>query len=135
VLDSDIPAYTGTIKLDGGPTTNIILKDGYTLTVSGQILGYGNSLKIYGQGYNGGSSRLIVTASSSGTSAFQGRDIEIHGGVITMTGNGGAGNSANHGIYVADGSSLGFFKMYGGEADRCRRLRYLQWRPRRHHRL
>ena len=114
---------TGTVSLT--QDVNLILQDGATLTINGIDCGDHN-LKIYGQGKGDG--KLNVRRNEN-IAIVGTKDIEIHGGEITVTAGGAYGGIfvMNSGIIVlggkltveagATGISCGYMNVFGGEVD------------------
>ena len=103
-----------TITGDVGLTadTHLILQDGAKLTITGKLDGYAAALarNLYIYGQEKGDGKLIVennsgTAIQIGDKAGSGKDIEIHGGEITVKATGDYGP----GIYSSG------IKVYGGK--------------------
>lgn len=117
---------TGTVNLT--QDVNLILQDGATLTINGQIDCGSNNLKIYGQ--EKGDGKLNVT-NNSGTAININTNyrIEIHGGEVTAEATTYDNGIKNCDIKVYGGkltatsasaegiSNSGNFEVYGGEVE------------------
>jgi hypothetical protein len=102
---------------------NLILSDGFTLTVTGSSdnaginVSAGNSLTIYGQA--GGTGTVIAQGGANGAGigggkAQSGGSITINGGTVTATGGtGGAGIGGGTGLIGGNGGD-GFYGSSGG---------------------
>ena len=93
---------TGNVTL--GSSTSLILQDGATLTINGQLNASDNDLYIYGQ--MEGTGKLNITCNDGDAIKDDGGEsLYIHGGEITATATG-----ANHrGVY------FGYIAMFGGK--------------------
>ncbi len=104
----------GTATCDGKLTllgeVNLILENGSTLTVDGDINAASTPLNIYGQGISSSMGQLVVN-SSSGNSAIKvnDNDLTIHGGKVVAN----AMDNGGHGIFTYGGS----FTLYNGVLD------------------
>ena len=113
VVTTTTTSWSGWLTVSGNVTitdnvslsqdANLILQDGATLTINGQIDCGEHNLKIYGQ--EKGDGKLNVTSSSTNAISGGGSTIEIHGGEITAA----KVNSVGNGVY-ANG-----IKVYGGK--------------------
>lgn len=93
---------TGNVTL--GADTHLILQDGATLTINGQLNATSYDLYIYGQ--KKGDGKLNVTNNSGMAISFNiAHHIDIHGGEVTASAAGGT----NIGIYT------GYLAVYGGK--------------------
>ena len=118
VVASDV-TVSGTITVEGTESspTNLVLMDGYTLTVrEGIVLNSGKFLNIYGQKNNTGKIKATgeVDAAGIGGSghAKSGGTLTVHGGEVSATGGGfGAGIGGGE-----DGNG-GTVTVYGGEVN------------------
>ena len=91
---------TGNVTL--GAETHLILQDGATLTINGQLYCKTNDLYIYGQ--KKGDGKLNVT-NNSGTAIISNKHFDIHGGEVTASATGSTGT----GLYT------GYLAVYGGK--------------------
>ena len=91
---------TGNVTL--GAETHLILQDGATLTINGQLYCKTNDLYIYGQ--KKGDGKLNVT-NNSGTAINSNKHIDIHGGEVTAS---AAGDTSN-------GITTRYLAVYGGK--------------------
>ena len=93
---------TGNVTL--GAETHLILQDGATLTINGQLIANFKNLYIYGQ--KKGDGKLIVTTNSA-TAIISNTDyrINIHGGEVTASATG----------YGYLGLYTGYLAVYGGK--------------------
>ena len=121
VVSSDV-TIDGDVTISGD--VELILCDGKTLTVNGQIANPANSLSLYGQTESTG--KLIINSTSNDAFPIFAKDLNVHGGQITTTATG----TATHGIeatnnfslfngeVVSTGTAAGImttaFKFYGG---------------------
>lgn len=121
VVSSDV-TINGNVTLSGD--VQLILCDGKTLTVNGQIANPANSLSLYGQTESTG--KLIINSTSNDAFPIFAKDLNVHGGQITTTATG----TGTHGIeatnnfslfngrVVSTGTAAGImttaFKFYGG---------------------
>ena len=92
---------TGNVTL--GSNTSLILQDGATLTINGQLNASDNDLHIYGQ--MEGTGKLNVTCNDDAIKGHSNMTIKIHGGEITAT----AIGDSHHGLY------FGYIEMYNGK--------------------
>lgn len=124
---------SGNVTINGKVTlsanTSLILQDGATLTINGQLNAASYDLDIYGQ--MEGTGKLNVTCSDNAIKGPSNMTIKIHGGEITATATG----DSHHGFYfgyivmysgkltatAADYHAIGFeswgFRVYGGEVE------------------
>ena len=97
---------SGNVTINGKVTlsahTHLILQDGATLTINGQ-LNAGYDLYIYGQ--MEGTGKLNVTCNDNAIEGSRGMTTHIHGGEITATATG----DSHHGLY------FGKIMMYSGK--------------------
>ena len=115
VVDSDVP-ISSRVNVTG--TANLILCDGFTLTVNGGItVSEGNTLNIYGQ--TNGTGTLLCTNTLIDAAGIGGYDdgdagtVNIHGGNITASG----GSNGGAGIGGGAGGNGGTVTIYGGTVN------------------
>ena len=121
VLNSDV-SFSVSDEITVSGTVNLILADGYILTVRNGInVSEGNSLTIYAQSTGDNMGNLYVTggnvvAGIGGRKGKNGGAITINGGTVTATGNGGgAGIGGGVGIGGGgDGGTGGTITINGG---------------------
>ncbi len=124
---------SGNVTIKGKVTlsanTSLILQDGATLTINGQLNAASYDLDIYGQ--MEGTGKLNVTCNDNAIKGPSNMTTHIHGGEITATATG----ADHHGFYfgyiimysgkltatAADYHAIGFnywgFEVYGGEVE------------------
>lgn len=116
---------TGDISLSGD--VNLILEDDADFTITGTILGLSSKLNVYGQ--TNGTGKIKV-ASTGDVMSVAVKDMEVHGGTVTTTANGGDNCFETTGsltIYKGDisatntgtsnGMMLTTLKYYGGYVE------------------
>ena len=98
---------SGNVTINGKVTlsanTSLILQDGATLTINGQLNAGNNDLFIYGQ--MEGTGKLNVTCNDNAIKGPSGMTIKIYGGEITATATG----DSHYGLY------FGYIEMYSGK--------------------
>lgn len=98
---------SGNVTINGkvtlGSNTSLILQDGATLTINGQLNAASYDLDIYGQ--MEGTGKLNVTCNDNAIKGPSNMTIHIHGGEITATATG----DSHHGLY------FGYIEMYSGK--------------------
>ena len=118
---------TGNVTL--GADTHLILQDGATLTINGQLDAYTNQKNLYIYGQRKGDGKLNVTNSDDAINSSAVNRIDIHGGEITavstnsraiVTGILNVYSGKLTGTSDGDNGSIQFcssFDVYGGEVE------------------